>query len=229
MPRGPLGFPRLTSIGPFVTDDIEWVLNHRVFHKVWGDVANSDHVHFGPDPPVLIVNSMDYGFEDESMNEMLFSRLPDKRYGEPDKWENIPNRFTLNESTVTLGRVTDPERPDLHPNSIKFQSQMYTNTGGMITFDFKQERGEPVYGMMRVPATRESIREVERGVHGLPHFEHFHMQSRAHRGQFQKEETDRDSYLHPHFRSTGIKTEAEMKKVFEFMVQASERYNKESR
>lgn len=226
MPEGPLGFPRLTDIGPFVTEDIGWVLHPEVYSHIWNEVESSDAINFGPEPAVLIVHD-NSSLDNELMHEQLFTRIPGEQYDEPYEWEQITSRFSTDGRRSTLEKSYSDQTLDLFPDEVKFQTQMYTAHGAMITFDFQQKYNEPVSGFMRLPATESMIEQVKRSMDGLPHMEYFEIQSRQESGEFATVKLqEAQSFYHPHFRSDGVKTREEMKRVFTVMVEVAEEYER---
>lgn len=228
-PEGQLGFPRLTDIGPFVTQDIGWVLHPEVYDAVWTDISESEYLNFGPDPPVLIVHD-NSSLDNELMHEQLFTRVPGEEYVDGFEWEKIPSRFSSHGGAlVDIERAYTVKSLDLFPDAVKFQSQFYTDTGAMITFDFTQEYDEEVSGMMRAPATTDMLTQAKRAVEGLPHMEFFQLQERSESSQFSMDGldvTDERTFKHPHYRSTGVSTIEEMIKTFEVLIEISEEYTR---
>jgi len=222
MPSGQLGFPRLTDIGPFVTEDIGWVLDYNLYDEVWTAIESSDQIHFGPDPPVLIEHD-NSSLDNELLQEQLFSRVSGEEY-EPTEWEMLGSRFDTDGRRSTLKRVYENPSLDVFPESVKFVSQMYTSSGAMITFEFEQEHDEPVSGMMRAPVTDEMLIQSRRAVQGLPNMEFFEIQTRQESSEFKTNNTEAQSYNHPHFRSTGVETQEEMEKAFDVLIELSEKY-----
>jgi hypothetical protein len=188
----------------------EWDVNPRVAHTVWNLTVDSDAVNFGPSPPLLLEAYMGhFGTEPatSAVNNWYFTRLRGRRFTDPHKWEQIGNQFEEpdGERMNTTARLYDTgeELVDTHPAYSQLQSQQYTITGGMFTYDFSQVAGEDVTGMMRVPIPRQLREEMgERLADRRIPFEAFQMQSRQHSGEFAEVETTDDihTYMHPHFR-----------------------------
>jgi hypothetical protein len=230
MPKGPLGFPRLTNIGPFVTKSIdEWVLHPDIYHFVWEEVQSTDLIHFGQDPEILIEHD-NSSLDNELMQEQLFIRKRDKQYKSKWLYDKVPTRFSRQSNEVHVGKTYDPsERGDLElfPEAVKFVSELRTKHGAMITFDFEQEWGEPVTGFMRAPVTNSMLSQSKKAVDGLPNAEFFELQSRVESGEFSTVDLKQpQTFQHPHYRSTGIKTREEMKKMFEVLIELSKEYER---
>ena len=216
MPEGPLGFRRFTTLGPFVKGDsnggiednpyddgFEWAVNDELAHFIWQRVDESDFINWGPDPPLLIETDMDFGFEQDSMNMWFFTRDTDMTHSEHTEWGSIPTRFRTDD--VNYGQNTSVLfTEDMTPNPVssKLVSQLYTEHGAMITFDLKQEWGEPAEGMIRIPLPEEYSDRADKL--DSEKFEFFEFQNRFYSSQFGNPPEGRDTYFHPHYSSGPI-------------------------
>lgn len=209
MPEGPLGGPRLTSLGPFAgpdapyDDGFEWAVNFELAHFIWNRVEESDYLVWGPEPPLLIEADMDFGFEQNDMNSWFFTREEGKTYGDVLKWGKMPSRFRTDKLDMSMNPtyLMDMDKDPI-PESMKIMTQLYTSHGAMMTFDLKQEKGEPASGMVRVPVPEE----LSQRVMGLDseQFEYFEYQYRNYSGEWGDVPGGRTEYHHPHFSSGPI-------------------------
>lgn len=205
MPTGPLGAPRLTTIGPFVEEDpyddgFQWAVTDELAHSIWMTVEESDAFNWGPEPALLLEARMDFGFEQENMNTWFMARPRGKTDLEAPQWWQQGGRFNHNfDRDPGWIKFLAPDW-DNPPERMKLHSQLYTKHGAMITFDLTQHHGEPASGMIRMPFPDEM---GDRGRKALDEdtFEYFEYQYRQYSGQFGDPPDGRFEYYHPHFSS----------------------------
>lgn len=194
-----------------------WVVNPELADHIWTLTADSDHVNYGPDPPVLLEVLTGFfpnrGIQD-SINTQYFTRQEGESYSNKDRWNTIGSPFgTPSGDPETTVRVYDRGAPGFYPHRSKIHSQQYTSAGAMFTYEFEQWVAAGVSGFMRVPATRDTIDRLRRRMRRIG-AEEFEMQSRQYRSQFATGTPGEGTFLHPHFRFEPSVTVETMKQAF---------------
>ena len=168
----------------------DWIVGDELAHHVWNLTTRSQHVNFGPDPPIMLEALMGF-FPSMNIeagnNNWYLSRIPGKQYQKTD-WEQLrtkhdPRSGRDTQTSILLSPTTRP-----HPLRTRFHSQQYTATGGMFTYSFTQWQGGEVSGFMRIPVPDDLLHGVRSAVEDLP-FEEFKMQDRSYSEEWATEPT----------------------------------------
>jgi hypothetical protein len=204
-------------------DESKFIVDYQLADGLWNMFSRSPHINFGPDPPILLVAEATYSLykDNRKMHKWRFTRFPGEEYESDDHWMDIPNTFNMDGREAYIAHFfKDPDHFDI--GNIQITSQIYSNSGGMITFDIKQHLGEDPSAFIRVPVDMSLSGESEEGP-WPGDFEKVHYQVREFSGKYGSPPEGTIDYYHPHYKSNGGATRGEIVQMFEKLLDMVER------
>lgn len=205
MPEGPLGFPRLTNVGPLTKQQrvAEWVVNAELGHAIWTSVTDSAHLRFNKDVALHIQ------FKEQGDIKHLV-RLAEDSYSDPQTWVSPfsimdPAGFGM-ETTFRVNMTNRDGNPSPRVSLVNLSTIPVTSNGAIMPCEFEQPRLEPATATLRVPIPEEMSDEVTN------HFREEYDATILYEGveAFQSRftevgaETGPQSYQEPHIQKEGV-------------------------